>query len=81
MSHVAHLIFTPERERVGNAWVLAGQRTLSECFKLFDIIHKVTTEHSTISRITCEVAEDFAADNVIYLELRTTPKVHDDRVA
>ena len=48
---------------------------MSECFKLFDVIHKVTTNHDSIARITREVIEDFAADNVIYLELRTTPKV------
>ena len=55
--------------------VLAGERTLSECFQLFDLIHRVTTDHATITRITTEVVEDLAADNVIYAELRTTPKV------
>ena len=53
----------------------SGDRTLAECFKLFDVIHKCTTSCDIISRISREVAEDFAADNVIYLELRTTPKV------
>lgn len=53
----------------------AGDRTLAECFKLFEVIHKVTTDHETITSITREVVEDFAADNVVYLELRTTPKV------
>ena len=53
----------------------AGNRTLSECFQLFDVIHQVTTEHATVTRITREVVEDLAADNVIYAELRTTPKV------
>jgi adenosine deaminase len=55
--------------------VPAGERTLSECFQLFDLIHRVTTDHATITRITTEVVEDLAADNVIYAELRTTPKV------
>ncbi|CAL8470104.1 g9646 [Coccomyxa elongata] len=55
-----------------------GDRTLSECFKLFDIIHRITTDHDTITRITCEVIEDFAADNVHYLELRTTPKTRSE---
>lgn len=83
----------------------ADDRSLSEVFKLFDLIHILTTDHETITRITkevqynCEcswggcinleivlftirflynvqqVIEDFAADNVVYLELRTTPKV------
>lgn len=52
-----------------------GDRTLAECFRLFDIIHRCTTSHAVIARLAREVAEDFAADNVIYLELRTTPKV------
>lgn len=51
-----------------------GDRSLSECFKLFDLIHKVTTDHAVITRITQEVLEDFAADHVVYVELRTTPK-------
>lgn len=53
----------------------AGQRTLAECFKLFDVIHKVTTNLKTVTRIAQEVVQDFAEDNVVYLELRTTPKV------
>ncbi|KAH7662148.1 adenosine deaminase protein [Dioscorea alata] len=49
-------------------------RSLKECFRLFDIYHKITTDHATVTRITQEVVEDFAAENVVYLELRTTPK-------
>lgn len=52
-------------------------RSLCEVFKLFDLIHIVTTDHKTITRITKEVVEDFAAENVVYLELRTTPKRND----
>ncbi|KAG2499149.1 hypothetical protein HYH03_002731 [Edaphochlamys debaryana] len=51
-----------------------GGRSLAECFRLFDIIHAVTTTHAAISRIAQEVVADFAADRVVYLELRTTPK-------
>ena len=53
----------------------AGQKTLEECFRLFELIHQVTTEHETITAIASQVLEAFAADNVVYLELRTTPKV------
>lgn len=56
------------------AIILKGDRSLAECFELFDLIHLLTTDHKTITRITKEVIEDFAAENVIYLELRTTPK-------
>ncbi|KAL8268037.1 hypothetical protein R6Q59_001835 [Mikania micrantha] len=54
-----------------------NDRKLHEVFKLFDLIHVVTTDHKTITRITKEVVEDFAAENVVYLELRTTPKRND----
>jgi hypothetical protein len=52
-----------------------GDRTLAECFKLFDVIRTVTTNHATVRRVTREVIEDFQVDNVAYRELRTTPKV------
>ena len=58
-----------------NQTIYAGERSLSDCFKLFDLIHRLTTTHDTIQRITKEVARAFARENVVYLELRTTPKV------
>jgi adenosine deaminase len=57
--------------------ILKKDRSLREVFKLFDLIHKVTTDLQTVTRITREVVEDFAAENVVYLELRTTPKKND----
>ncbi|GFR41381.1 hypothetical protein Agub_g2064 [Astrephomene gubernaculifera] len=54
--------------------VTASDRSLGKCFRLFDIIHAITTTHAAISRIACEVVRDFAADRTVYLELRTTPK-------
>lgn len=59
------------------AAILKDDRSLTEVFKLFDLIRMVTTDHKTITRITKEVIEDFAAENVVYLELRTTPKRND----
>ncbi|KAH7427991.1 hypothetical protein KP509_10G070500 [Ceratopteris richardii] len=56
------------------AIILKGDRSLTECFKLFELIHLLTTDHQVITQITKEVVEDFASENVIYLELRTTPK-------
>ncbi len=52
-----------------------AERSLSDCFKLFDAIHRITTTHDAVSRVTLQVLSDFADDNVAYLELRTTPKV------
>lgn len=54
--------------------ILKSSRTLPECFELFDLFHILATDHGTVRRITKEAVEDFAAENVIYLELRTTPK-------
>lgn len=49
-------------------------RSLSACFSIFDAIHKTVTSLATVRRIAREVLDDFAADNVKYLELRTTPR-------
>ncbi|MCO5603662.1 hypothetical protein L7F22_057813 [Adiantum nelumboides] len=68
------LINFPEVQAI----ILKGNRSLAECFKLFDLIHLLTTDHNIITRITKEVVEDFAAENVVYLELRTTPKNTDE---
>ena len=51
-----------------------GQRTLEECFDIFAAIHRLTTRLEAVRRITAEVVNDFRADGVVYLELRTTPK-------
>ncbi|KAG6383003.1 hypothetical protein SASPL_157261 [Salvia splendens] len=59
--------------------ILKSDRALNEVFKMFDLIHIITTDHKTVARITKEVIEDFAADNVVYLELRTTPKRNDSK--
>lgn len=52
----------------------ATTRTLSDCFVIFDAIHRVTTTPAAIERIAAEVVADFAAQQCVYLELRTTPK-------
>jgi adenosine deaminase len=57
--------------------ILKEDRTIHEVFKLFGLIHILTTDHATVTRITKEVVEDFASENVVYLELRTTPKKND----
>ncbi|EEF43898.1 Adenosine deaminase, putative [Ricinus communis] len=59
--------------------ILKNDRSLVEVFKLFDLIHILTTDHDTVTRITKEVVEDFASENVVYLELRTTPKKNDSK--
>lgn len=55
-------------------------RSLEECFEIFSYIPKCVNDIHALKRITREVLEDFASDNVVYLELRTGPKVllHDN---
>ena len=50
------------------------RRSLSECFKIFSEISKCVTDLDAIARITGEALDDFAKENVAYLELRSTPK-------
>ncbi len=52
-----------------------SSRDLPTCFKIFAMIHKVMTDLDSIHRVTREMLEDFSSQNVVYLEIRTTPKV------
>ena len=49
-------------------------RSLDECFRIFDMIYKVVRTPETIRRIMRETLEDFEEDNVVYVEIRTTPR-------
>ena len=49
-------------------------RSLDECFRIFDMIYKVVRTPETIRRIMRETLEDFEKDNVVYVEIRTTPR-------
>ena len=44
------------------------------CFSLFNVVYEVIRSKEILRRIILEVFEDFMKDNVIYLELRTTPR-------
>lgn len=50
-------------------------RSLDDCFALFDMIHRVVRDKASLAYLTEKVIEDFYNDNVVYLELRSTPKV------
>jgi len=52
----------------------AARSSIENCFRVFDLIYKVTTSLDVIARITREMIEDWSADNVKYLEIRTTPR-------
>ena len=49
-------------------------RSLLECFEIFAEIPKCVTDLCALRRITEEALEDFANENVAYVELRSGPK-------
>eukprot|EP00494_Astrolonche_serrata_P022102 UN22358 len=51
-----------------------GHRNIKECWKVFDIVHRVIISKEALHRITVEMIEDFNAENTKYLEIRTTPR-------
>lgn len=51
-----------------------GTRSLSDCFCIFDIIHKILNTKEAVTRVVYEMIEDCAKDNIRYLEVRTTPR-------
>lgn len=53
---------------------LPPNRSLDECFEMFHLIHQVVVSRAVLRRITVEAVEDFAKENVKYLELRSTPR-------
>ncbi|KAL0227981.1 hypothetical protein RCL1_004124 [Eukaryota sp. TZLM3-RCL] len=57
---------------ISNDFKLPVGRSLSECFVVFDAIHKVTLNPSAVERIAKEAVEDAYFHNILHLELRTT---------
>lgn len=51
---------------------------MSTCFKIFDIAHALTITPQAVSVAACDVIKEFHEDNVIYLELRSTPRAVKD---
>ncbi|XP_062709458.1 adenosine deaminase-like protein [Aedes albopictus] len=55
--------------------ITGGQNlSLKECFQKFTYAHELTDQPETLAYATAAVIREFAEDNVVYLELRTTPK-------
>lgn len=51
-----------------------NHRSLSDCFKIFDVIHFTVNTAAAVGRITKEMIEDCIHDNIKYVEIRTTPR-------
>jgi adenosine deaminase len=50
-------------------------KSLKDCFTIFSHLHRLLNNKENLERVTREILKDFADENVIYLELRTTPRV------
>ncbi|KAI0215665.1 Adenosine deaminase-like protein [Lamellibrachia satsuma] len=81
MQTIQHLI--DERKRRGDISSVGPEqmriaakeiRTLDDCFEMFKLIHQLCDNEDAIYKVTSEVIREFAADNVKYLELRSTPR-------
>lgn len=48
-----------------DACTVRTDRSLDDCFALFPLIHRVTTNPVVLRRIALEMVEDFAADNCV----------------
>jgi len=68
----------PERFTQDDIDTIAKERTLDDVWKVFGIVHRCVTSREAVKRITTEMIEDFAAENVKYLEIRTTPRALPD---
>uniref|UniRef100_A0A1I7VCD1 A_deaminase domain-containing protein n=1 Tax=Loa loa TaxID=7209 RepID=A0A1I7VCD1_LOALO len=49
-------------------------RNLEEAFKLFPLIQQLVVRPEDVTEVTSEVIGEFSEDNVVYLELRSTPR-------
>lgn len=53
---------------------ISDLREMDHSFNIFKLIHRVVDNEESVYQLTCAVIREFAADNVKYLELRSTPK-------
>lgn len=51
-----------------------GIKSLEQCFRLFPIVHQLIQDSETLNMVVQDVLNDFAEDNTVYIELRTTPR-------
>jgi len=51
---------------------------VASAFEIFKIVSQIVTDLNILERIVREIVADYAKQNCIYLELRSTPKVFKD---
>ena len=52
------------------------QRSMEECFDIFNILHELVDDVDSLRVVTECVLNEFMNDNVVYLELRSTPRAN-----
>ncbi|XP_034935631.1 adenosine deaminase-like protein [Chelonus insularis] len=57
---------------------ITSSTPLKQCFEVFKIAHTIVNNPLKVYEATLSVIEDFYKDNVIYLELRSTPRMIPD---
>jgi len=67
---LCHATSTP----IPSVLISDSYRSLSTCFAIFPLIHKLVNKPAVLRRVIRETLKDFYDDNVYYLELRTTPR-------
>lgn len=60
-----------------NLLTTASPRTLSQCFRVFSLIHDLIHSAERLRRATVAALHAFEDDGCIYLELRTTPRARE----
>lgn len=53
---------------------LAAPLTLASAFSAFRLVHAAVASEAALARVVAEALADAAADGVVYIELRTTPR-------
>ena len=57
--------------------ILKGEkRSLDDCFVMFRMIHTLVIDEEAVEMVAHDVVQEFAADGVVYLELRSTPRAN-----
>lgn len=54
--------------------LLNQPRSLENCFSIFPVIHSLIKDQNTLHYVVTQVLTEFQDDDVVYLELRTTPR-------
>lgn len=72
LAHEAHIGIGGAEDAIKE--LVSSPTNLKNCFQLFDVIHRTVQSKAAVTRIMKETLEDFMAENVVYLELRSTPR-------